>query len=129
MQRCGQTNFNQRDPLLNAGGIMAFSPTKIPDHRTVLVPGDTDRACWRSQNPDPSQLLVNALHWMLRDQAPMIVTGEGLAEVFAWKTPAGHAIHILNYTNTDFQRVWFTKAYPPGAQQVRANLPGSKVRL
>jgi hypothetical protein len=83
--------------------------------RTVLIPGDMDRAYWRSQNPDLSQLLVNALRWMLRDEAPVSVTGEGLAEVFAWKTEVGHAIHILNYTNPDFQRGWFTRAYPLGA--------------
>ncbi|MGH9773096.1 MAG: alpha-amylase family protein, partial [Candidatus Acidiferrales bacterium] len=58
MRRCGQTNFNERDPieldipkwidywtsleldalLLNAGGIMAFYPTKIPyQHRSKYL--------------------------------------------------------------------------------------------
>ncbi len=58
MRRCGQTNFNERDPielniawwvdywtgleldalLLNAGGIMAFYPTKIPfQHRSKFL--------------------------------------------------------------------------------------------
>jgi len=52
MRRCGQVNFNERDPielnidqwlnywtslkinalLLNAGGILAFYPTRIPFH-------------------------------------------------------------------------------------------------
>ncbi len=101
--------------------------------RTVLIPGDTDRAYWRSQNPDLSQLLGNAIRWMLKDEAPLSVTGEGLAEIFAWKTQAGHAIHILNYTNPDFQRGWFTRAYPLGSQQVRFTLAAgasvSKVHL
>ncbi len=62
MQRCGQTNFNERDPieldikwwidywtslkldalLLNAGGIMAFYPTKIPYHHKSQFLGDKD---------------------------------------------------------------------------------------
>ena len=106
----------------------------LGDHghgRTVLIPGDTDRAYWRSQNPDLSLLLGNAVRWMLRDESPLSVTGEGLAEVFAWKTPVGHAIHILNYTNPDFQRGWFTQSYPLPSQQVHFSTDAkvSKVRL
>jgi hypothetical protein len=99
--------------------------------RTVLIPGDTDRAYWRSQNPDLSRLLGNAVRWMLNDSAPLSITGEGLAEIFAWKTQAGHAIHILNYTNPEFQRGWFTQAYPLRAQQVsfKSETAISKVRL
>lgn len=62
MRRCGQTNFNERDPieldiswwvdywtslkldalLLNAGGIVAFYPTKIPFQRRSQFLGDRD---------------------------------------------------------------------------------------
>ena len=53
--------------------------------------------------------------------------------MFAWKTQAGHAVHILNYTNPDFQRGWFTRAYPIGPQKVRFTVPAgaavSKVHL
>ena len=101
--------------------------------RTVLIPGDTGRAYWRSQNPDLRRLLVNALRWMLHDPPPVTVTGEGMAEVFAWKTAAGHAVHILNYTNPAMQRGWETRAYAIGPQRVRFTLPSgaapSQVRL
>ena len=63
MRRCGQVNFNEMDPgrldiaqwvdywsslkldalLLNAGGIMAFYPTKIPYHHRSQFLGDRDR--------------------------------------------------------------------------------------
>src|SRR5574341_386171 len=62
MRRCGQINFNERDPLtldidvwldywtslkldallLNAGGIVAFYPTKIPYHHKSQYLGDRD---------------------------------------------------------------------------------------
>jgi len=62
MRRCGQINFNERDPLgldinewldywtslkldallLNAGGIVAFYPTKIPYHHRSQFLGDRD---------------------------------------------------------------------------------------
>ena len=101
--------------------------------RTALIPGDTDRAFWRSQNPDLSRLLVNTLRWVMKDETPIALEGEGLVETFAWKTQAGMALHVLNYTNPDMQRGWFTRAYPLGPQQVKFTLPKgasvSKVRL
>ena len=62
MRRCGQVNFNERDPielnidewldywtslkinalLLNAGGIVAFYPTRIPYHHKSQYLGDRD---------------------------------------------------------------------------------------
>ena len=62
MHRCGQINFNERDPevlniqewldywstlkldalLLNAGGIMAFYPTRIPYHHKSAYLGARD---------------------------------------------------------------------------------------
>jgi hypothetical protein len=101
--------------------------------RSVYFPGDIDRAYWRSQNPDLSRLLVNSIRWMMKDTAPISVAGDGMAEIFAWKTQPGFAVHVLNYNNPDMQRGWFTRAYPLGAQRVRMRLPSgtevSQVKL
>jgi hypothetical protein len=101
--------------------------------RMVYFPGDIDRAYWRSQNPDLSRLLVNSIRWMMKDAAPVSVAGEGIAEIFAWKTRPGFAVHLLNYNNPDMLRGWFTRAYPMGPQKVRMRLPPdaeiSKVKL
>jgi hypothetical protein len=89
----------------------------------VYLPGDIDRAYWRSQNPDLGRLLVNSIRWMMKEPAPVSVTGGGMAEIFAWKTRPGFAVHVLNYNNPGMLRGWFTHAYPLGPQTVRMRLP------
>lgn len=90
--------------------------------RLVFLPGDIDSSYWRSQDPDLSRLLINAIRWMC-PQSPVTVTGEGMTELFAWRTKAGFAVHLLNYANPDMQRGWFTEAYPLGPQKVKVILP------
>jgi len=101
--------------------------------RLVYIPGDIDRSFWRSGNPDLSRLIQNCVRWLVRDRAPVTVEGEGVVEVFAWETEPGFALHLLNYTNPNMLRGWFTQTYPVGAQHVRAELPegvrGSRVEL
>ena len=95
--------------------------------RLVYLAGDIDRSYWHSQNPDLSRLLINAIRWMC-PEAPLTVTGNGLAEVIAWKTKPGFAIHILNYANPQTLRGMYTEPYPLGPQTVKMTLPaGSRV--
>jgi hypothetical protein len=99
----------------------------------VYIPGDIGRSFWRSGNPDLSRLLQNCVRWLVRDRTPVSVEGEGVLEVFAWETEPGFALHLLNYTNPNMLRGWFTETYPVGAQRVRAELPegfrGGRVEL
>ena len=96
--------------------------------RLVYFPGDVDRSAWRSGNSDLSLLLQNAIRWLTRNQSPVTVTGDGMAEVFAWETEPGYAIHILNYNNPNMTRPWIRKNYALGPQRVRVELPaGVKV--
>jgi Hypothetical glycosyl hydrolase 6/Beta-galactosidase trimerisation domain len=91
--------------------------------RLVYIPGDIDRSFWRSGNPDLSRLLKNSVQWLIRDRVPVSVNGEGMVEVFAWETEPGFALHLLNYTNPNMLRGWFTDTYTVGPQMVRAELP------
>jgi len=91
--------------------------------RLACIPGDIDRSFWRSGNPDLSRLIKNVIAWLVRDQAPLTVTGDGIIETFAWETEPGFALHLLNYTNPNMLRGWFTGTYPVGPQRVRAELP------
>ena len=92
--------------------------------RLAYIPGDVDRSFWRSGNPDLSRMLRNIVSWLVRDRVPVNVEGDGMLEVFAWETEPGFALHVLNYTNPNMLRGWFTATYPVGAQKVRAALPG-----
>jgi hypothetical protein len=91
--------------------------------RLAYFPGDLERSFWRSGNPDLSRLLKNTIAWLVRDRVPVTVTGDGVLEVFAWETDPGFALHLLNYTNPNMLRGWFTATYPVGPQTVRAELP------
>jgi hypothetical protein len=91
--------------------------------RRVFLPGDVGRSFWRSSNGDLGTLLRNSIRWMLRKQAPVSVTGEGMVELFAWETEPGFAVHILNYNNPNMLRGWMRHYYPIGPQQVRLELP------
>jgi hypothetical protein len=96
--------------------------------RRVYLPADIDRAYWRSQNPDLSRLLVNCIRWMRKEGSPVSVSGEGMVEIFAWKTRPGFAVHLLNYNNPEMLRGWFTNVFPIGPQTVQMRLPaGIKV--
>ena len=100
--------------------------------RLVYIPADIDRSYWQSQNPDLSRILVNAIRWMCPD-APLTVTGDGMAEVIAWKTKPGFAVHFLNYANPQTLRGEYSKTYALGPQMVKMTLPdgsqASKVHL
>ncbi|HYM12423.1 MAG TPA: alpha-amylase family protein [Bryobacterales bacterium] len=91
--------------------------------RLIYFPGDIGRSCWRSGNTDLSLLLQNSVRWLLREAAPAEVAGEGIAEVFAWQTEPGFAIHIVNYNNPNMMRGWMRRSYPLGPQQARLELP------
>ncbi len=56
-------------------------------------------------------------------EAPLTVTGDGLAEVIAWKTKPGYALHFLNYDNPQTLRGEYSKTYALGPQMVKLTLP------
>jgi hypothetical protein len=100
----------------------------LRDHgasRLAWIPGDIDRSFWRSNNGDLSLLLRNTIRWLLKDRQPVTVSGDGIAELFAWRTEAGYALHVLNYTNPNMLRGWFRETYPIGRQKVRMTIPAS----
>jgi hypothetical protein len=104
-------------------GEPAIVMTEVGASRRVWLPGDVERSFWRTGNGDLSRLLRQAIGWILRDRAPVTVTGAGLVELFAWETGPGLALHILNYTNPSFAKGWFREVYPLGPQVVRMELP------
>lgn len=87
--------------------------------RVAYFPGDIDRTAWKCGHPDFNRLLANSVHWLLGEHTPLItVEGKGLVEVLAWKTEAGFALHILNYTNPNMLRASIREYYPVGPLEV-----------
>jgi hypothetical protein len=97
--------------------------------RVVYFTGDIDRTFWRSGNPDLSQMIQNAVHWILGGMGhPLCIKGDGILEVFGWKTECGYALHLLNYTNPNMTRSFIRHFYPIGPLQVDLSVP-SDTRL
>ena len=94
--------------------------------RLAWFPGDVDRSFWRSNNGDLSLLLRNTIGWLLKDTQPATVKGDGMVELFAWRTQPGYAVHVLNYTNPNMLRGWFRDTYPIGPQHVTIRLPDTR---
>ena len=90
--------------------------------RTVYFTGDVGRCIWLHGNTDLIRMFNAAVHWALHGRAPVTVTGDGMIEYFAWRTAAGYAIHLLNYTNPSMTRADFDSVYALGPQQVRIEL-------
>src|SRR5215831_1088653 len=83
--------------------------------RVAFFSGDIDRTFWHSGNTDLSQLIQNSVRWVLgAARQPASIIGEGMAEVFAWETEPGYALHILNYNNPNMTRGFLRRFYAIG---------------
>jgi len=97
------------------------------DSRIAYFTGDIDRTFWRSGNTDLGQLIRNSVRWVLGDaRQPVSITGEGMAEVFAWETEPGYALHIVNYNNPNMTRGFVRRFYAIGPQQVEFDVAAGK---
>ena len=94
--------------------------------RLAYFPGDIERTMWRTGHTDLARLLQNAIRWVAGPDAPVAVQGDGLAEIFAWETEAGFAVHILNYNNPAAHKGWLRSFSPIGGQTVRMKLPAGR---
>lgn len=96
--------------------------------RLVYLAGDVDAGYWRTSAADFASLLTSALRWVTRDRTPLTVDGDGLLEIFGWRTEPGYAVHLVNHTNPDFRGGAFGKTYPTGEQKVTLQI-GENYRI
>jgi hypothetical protein len=91
--------------------------------RLVYFAGDMDASYWRLDNVDLERQLMNAVRWVVGENNPVQVTGEGLMEVIAWETEPGFAIHLLNYNGPNAFRGRMRRPVRLGEQKVRIQFP------
>lgn len=93
--------------------------------RLVYFPTDIDKNIWLRGSTDLSKLFQQSVKWMMNGKTAVRVEGEGTAEVFAWETEPGFAVHVLNYNNPNMSRPSLRKFYKIGEQKVSMELPGN----
>lgn len=91
--------------------------------RIAYFPGDIERTYWITGHGDLLRLLHNTIRWITHDESIVHVHGDGFIEMFCWETPAGYAVHLLNYTSPDAQHGWMQSTYPLGPQTISMKLP------
>jgi hypothetical protein len=91
--------------------------------RLAYLAGDMDASYWRLDNWDLGRQLLNTVRWVLGEDNPVTVEGEGLMEVFAWETEPGFALHMVNYNGPNAYRGAMRKVIKLGPQTVRFELP------
>lgn len=107
------------------------APTDLPSvvlcetgkSRLAYFAGDMDASYWRLDNTDLERQLINAMHWLMGENNPVQVRGEGLMEVIAWETEPGFAIHLLNYNGPNAFRGRMRRPVSIGKQAVIFQLP------
>ncbi len=97
----------------------------VRDHgqgRVIWISSDVDRSFWRSTNNDLGRLMRNAVSLCLRGRAALQVEGNGLVELFCWRTRPGYAVHVLNYTSPNALAGWVRETTPLGPQAITLRL-------
>lgn len=91
--------------------------------RIVYLAGDAEAGYWRCAAGDLGDLFVQSVSWLIAGRQPILMEGDGLVEVYGWKTQPGYALHMINYTNPNFRLGAIRQTHAVGAQQVKMTLP------
>lgn len=91
--------------------------------RVVYIPWDLDRVFWEVLHPDHGRLLANAVRWVTNSPLPVTVSGPGVLDVTAWRSPSAITVHLVNLTNPMMMRGAFRELYPVGTQTVTVQIP------
>jgi hypothetical protein len=109
-----------REPPTNSPSVVLREKGKS---RLAYLSGDMDASYWRLDNWDLGRQLLNTIQWVMGDNNPVTIEGEGLMEVYAWETEPGFALHMVNYNGPNAFRGKMRKVVSLGPQTVRMVLP------
>jgi hypothetical protein len=94
--------------------------------RLVYFAGDIEAAYARTSAADLGDLITGAVNWLMRNDKPLQVKGDGLIETFGWVTEPGYAVHLINYTYPNFKSGARRASFSVGDQKVRLVLADAK---
>ena len=96
--------------------------------RHVYFGQDIDGCFKRTNAGDLRDILAAALAWQTRGEHPVAVMGNGLVEVFAWRTEPGYAVHMVDYTYPNFKFGPQRHLVSVGPQSIRLVTDGKPVK-
>lgn len=91
--------------------------------RSVYFPWDIDRTFWETLDFDNLRVLRNTFHWLLAEDRPVAIEGEGMLEVAVWEQERSMTVHVLNYTNPMFWKGPYRELLPLRGQRIEIRLP------
>jgi len=111
-----------REPKTNIPGIVIN--TKTNGSRIAFIPADLDRQFGRFNLPDHGDLLKNIVHWVAKDNLPLVVNGAGLVDCHLYSQSNRLVLHIVNLTSAATWRQPLDELIAIGPLKVRVRLPG-----
>jgi hypothetical protein len=120
-----------REPVTNIPGIVIN--TKANGNRIAFIPADLDRQFGRFNLPDYGDLLKNIVHWIVKDNLPLVVEGAGLVDCQLYSQPNRLILHLVNLTSAATWRQPLDELISIGPLKIGVRLPdsikGKQVRL
>lgn len=109
-----------RKPYTDIPGLIAR--TLENGSRIVFMPADLDRQYARYNLPDHGNIIINAIRWASKDNAPLFVNGPGLIDCNLYHQQGKMILHMTNLTNSGTWRQPVEDYIPVGPFSVKVKL-------
>jgi hypothetical protein len=102
---------------------------EMGNSRVAYFPWDIERTFWEILCVDHCTLLGNAIRWVMNEEQPVTVTGQGFLDLTIWRQKESLTVHLVNLTNPMMMKGPFREHFPISEQKVKVRIPiGARVK-